>query len=85
VISSLFNSVSGEVINENVLPYVFFQRGANPSGSKTDLTQMVEAYEKQLILQTLKDQDMSFSKAAKVLNIHRSTIYKKAEKYGIEI
>jgi PAS domain S-box-containing protein len=84
-ISSLFNSVSGEVINENALPYVFFQNSIKTPESKTDLVQMVEAYEKKLIIETLKDFNMNFSKAAKAMNIHRSTIYKKAEKYGIEI
>lgn len=85
VISSLFNGVSGEVINESTLPYIFFENGTNTLGDKTDLVQMVESYERNLILKTLNDNDRSFSKAAKALNIHRSTIYKKAEKYGIEI
>lgn len=85
VISSLFNNVSGEVINEKDLPYVFFQSGYDKSSRKTDLAQMVELYEKQLIQQALEENNMNYSKASKALNIHRSTIYKKAEKYGIDL
>lgn len=53
-----------------------------PSG--TDLKALNEANEKELITETLRKVKYNKSKAAKLLNIDRTTLYNKMEKYQIE-
>lgn len=55
---------------------------AKPSG--TDLKAVNEINEKQLIAETLIKVKYNKSKAAKLLNIDRKTLYAKMERYGIE-
>lgn len=50
----------------------------------TDLKALQESKERELILQTLKETRHNKSKAAKLLNIDRSTLYAKMLKYNIE-
>lgn len=45
------------------------------------LREAVEAYEKQVVLQTIKDCGGSVSKAADRLQLHKSVLYRKLEKY----
>ena len=53
-----------------------------PSG--TDLKAINEATEKELITETLRKVKYNKSQAAKLLNIDRTTLYNKMEKYQIE-
>lgn len=55
-----------------------------PKPSGTDLKALNEANEKELITETLKKVKYNKSKAAKLLNIDRTTLYSKIEKYQIE-
>ena len=53
---------------------------------KTTLTTTslnLEAHERMVIQQALKEQQGNVSAAAKVLGINRSTLYQKMKKYGI--
>ncbi len=50
----------------------------------TDLKSHSEAYERVLIMEVLKKVKYNKSKAAKILNIDRKTLYNKMEKYDIE-
>jgi two-component system response regulator HydG len=50
----------------------------------TDLKALQESKERELILQTLKETKHNKSKTAKLLNIDRSTLYAKMQKYNIE-
>lgn len=52
--------------------------------SGTDLKAVNESNEKQLIAETLVKVKYNKSKAAKLLNIDRKTLYAKMERYGIE-
>ncbi|MEE1946870.1 sigma-54 dependent transcriptional regulator [Pedobacter sp. KR3-3] len=52
--------------------------------SGTDLKAVNEQNEKQLITETLQKVRFNKSKAAKLLNIDRKTLYSKMERYGIE-
>lgn len=47
--------------------------------------EMVENYEKSLILDVLRKYDWKCSKAAAVMGIHKSLLYKKIRKYEIEL
>ncbi|HMG94489.1 MAG TPA: sigma-54 dependent transcriptional regulator, partial [Chryseolinea sp.] len=49
-----------------------------------DLKALQESQEKEMILKTLKEVRYNKSKAARILNIDRKTLYLKIEKYGIE-
>lgn len=55
-----------------------------PKPSGTDLKALNEANEKELITETLRKVKYNKSKAAKLLNIDRTTLYSKMEKYQIE-
>jgi two-component system response regulator HydG len=49
-----------------------------------DLKILQEAQEKEMIVKTLQEVRYNKSKAARILNIDRKTLYLKMEKYGIE-
>jgi two-component system, NtrC family, response regulator HydG len=49
-----------------------------------DLKVLQEAQEKEMIVKTLQEVRFNKSKAARILNIDRKTLYLKMEKYGIE-
>lgn len=49
-----------------------------------DLKALQESKEKEMIIKTLKEVRYNKSKAARILNIDRKTLYLKIEKYGIE-
>ena len=49
-----------------------------------DLKALQETQEKEMIIKTLQEVRFNKSKAARILNIDRKTLYLKIEKYGIE-
>jgi two-component system response regulator HydG len=51
---------------------------------ETDLKAQNEVNEKKLIQKTLQDVNYNKSKAAKLLNIDRKTLYSKMERYGLD-
>jgi len=61
------------------LPQFLFQR---PLPAQEFIT--LQDYEKNLILKTLQENNWNKHKAAKILNINRSTLYGKMKRYGLE-
>lgn len=55
------------------------------SDSNCSIHKMVENYEKNLIIDVLKKYNWKCSKAAEVMGIHKSLLYKKIKKYEIEL
>ncbi len=55
-----------------------------PSDDNPDLRLHSEAHERKLIMDVLQKAKYNKSKAAKMLNIDRKTLYNKMDKYGIE-
>lgn len=55
------------------------------SDSNCSIHKMVENYEKSLIIDVLKKYNWKCSKAAEVMGIHKSLLYKKIKKYEIEL
>ena len=64
------------------------KESSNPIGRKGepiyDLKLLQEAQEREMIMKTLQEVRYNKSKAARILNIDRKTLYLKMEKYGIE-
>lgn len=62
-------------------------RNSNGNGKKEtvyDLKALQEIQEREMIIKTLQEVRFNKSKAARILNIDRKTLYLKMEKYGIE-
>jgi two-component system response regulator HydG len=85
VIKRMVLLTADEIASEQSLPeemMLSIGRGPKPSGS--DLKAINEVNEKSLIQETLVKVKYNKSKAAKVLNIDRKTLYSKMERYEIE-
>jgi two-component system response regulator HydG len=54
------------------------------AGPVYDLKALQEVQEREMIMKTLQEVRYNKSKAARILNIDRKTLYLKMEKYGIE-
>jgi two-component system response regulator HydG len=82
----------GQVIKPDVLPQEITQLSNQQNGDiskKTvnnhDLKEATEITEKEVIIDALKKTKYNKSKAAKILNIDRKTLYNKIKQYEIEI
>lgn len=60
------------------------QSKGKPAAPIYDLKALQEVQEREMIMRTLKEARYNKSKAARILNIDRKTLYLKMEKYGIE-
>jgi two-component system response regulator HydG len=81
----------GTVIGTGALPDEMIREASKPvretemrDDSRYDLKALQEKQERELIIKTLQDVRYNKSKAARLLNIDRKTLYMKMEKYGIE-
>jgi two-component system response regulator HydG len=79
------------VIKVSALPSEMLETVKNPPPKSTgdaapiyDLKALQETQEKEMIIKTLHEVRFNKSKAARILNIDRKTLYLKIEKYGIE-
>jgi two-component system response regulator HydG len=79
------------VIEVNALPSEMVDAVKNPVPVVTDgvhasydLKALQETHERALIVKTLQDVKFNKSKAARILNIDRKTLYLKMERYGLE-
>jgi len=81
---------SGDMIHTDTLPTEMLtainsQKIEKPVNANIyDLKALQETQERELIVKTLSDVKYNKSKAARLLNIDRKTLYLKIEKYGIE-
>jgi len=69
---------------ESLPDEMLFSVTQSPKPLDTDLKLLNEANEKELIQKTLQQVKYNKSKAAKLLNIDRKTLYSKIERYGID-
>lgn len=78
------------VITVKALPSEMLEAIRNPLTTNMattqvyDLKALQESQEKEMIIKTLKEVRYNKSKAARILNIDRKTLYLKIDKYGIE-
>lgn len=78
---------TGPVISDEVLPeemVLGLYTTAEPKTPTRDLKEIQEQQEKELIRKTLIEVRYNKSKAAKLLNIDRKTLYHKIKRYGLE-
>ena len=76
----------GDTIEKNVLPEeMMLDTFNNPNESEFDLKALHGTNEKEIIIRTLKEVKYNKSKAARLLNIDRKTLYLKLAKYNIEV
>jgi two-component system response regulator HydG len=82
---------NGDFIKVSALPTEMLDTVRNPPQKNAadnpqiyDLKALQETQEKEMIIKTLHEVRFNKSKAARILNIDRKTLYLKIEKYGIE-
>lgn len=76
---------AGDTAQLSSLPEEMSLQTQKPASTPaSDLRSVTEMHEKELIVETLKKVKYNKSKAAKLLNIDRTTLYNKIEKYQIE-
>ena len=68
------------ILSENTLPKEFFGEGINSQGDSSNLAEV----EKNHILKILKSTDGNKTKAAGILGIGLTTLYRKLQTYGLE-
>jgi len=73
-----------EITSSNLPQEMILSVQPEPTHLHTDLKVLQETNEKELILKTLEEAKYNKSKAAKMLNIDRTTLYYKLAKYKIE-
>ncbi|MBS9524890.1 sigma-54-dependent Fis family transcriptional regulator [Litoribacter ruber] len=73
------------LVEKEVLPIQLLlpENSTQETGAAKDLKSSFEEKEKSLIIQTLEEVKFNKSKAAKILNMDRKTLYNKIEKYNI--
>ncbi len=72
---------TGEYIETNVLPKELFEE--NKKAERVNFSK--DAYEKEQILRALKEANFNKSKAAKLLQITRKTLYNKISHYNLDL
>ena len=87
VVQSAYAISTENIIDINDIPARMLQQekpAINLDKNKKSLGQMVEDYEKEVILELLKKHKGNCLEAAKEAGIHKSNFYRKLQKYGIK-
>ena len=84
VLERVLASLEGKTIHPHDLPYYLYQK-ASPNGEEkqTSLRRSMNNAEKKAILDALKSTEYNKTRAADLLGIHRTLLYKKMKKYNI--
>ena len=85
---NVLSRVSCQLERNTIMPYdlpLFMRKGREISGGaqETSLGSVIDAAEKQVIIEALKSAGNNKTAAAAQLGIHRTHLYKKMKKYGI--
>jgi PAS domain S-box-containing protein len=87
VLERAISSVEGDIIRPDDLPF-YLHRSQKKKGRQTNIGTLKQAQamaEKEAITMALRKTNYNKAQAAKILGIHRTLLYKKASKYGIEL
>jgi len=82
IIEHAFVLCPSGILLKKHLPFVFQEKKSEPS---TDLACSVAQFETEVIIKVLKKNNWSRLKTAKELGIHKTTLFKKIKKYGIQL
>ena len=79
-----------DLIRHEDLPYTFTQKvkpvdSSRPLADPHDLPSTIEDMERKLIISALQKYNYNATDVAKALKIGRTTLYRKAEAYGISL
>ena len=88
VVQSAYAISTENIIDINDIPARMLQQekpAINLDKNKKSLGQMVDDYEKEVILELLKKHKGNCLEAAKEAGIHKSNFYRKLQKYGIKL
>ena len=78
------DTVTAAALPPEMLENIRIQETREKTAGVYDLKALQEVHEKEMILKTLREVRYNKSKAARILNIDRKTLYLKMDKYGIE-
>ncbi|UMZ72625.1 sigma 54-interacting transcriptional regulator [Natranaerofaba carboxydovora] len=86
VLERAINIMDGIVVNLEDLPmYIQEYSYKNNANDTSNLNKTLQTSEKSTIIKALKAAGNNKKKAAKILNIHRTTLYRKIDKYNISV
>jgi two-component system response regulator HydG len=84
VLLSTEDKISLNTIPGEMLESIRAMQSKEKTTGVYDLKALQEVQEREMILKTLQEVRYNKSKAARILNIDRKTLYLKMDKYGIE-
>lgn len=82
VIERAYNFVDGNTIKTNNLPKKILHN--DKKSSKSSLNKILNEFEKEVILDTLKNHNGNKTRAANVLGISRASLYQKLKKHNVQ-
>jgi PAS domain S-box-containing protein len=86
VLERVLSTLEGNTIQLNDLPfYIYRSQRDLPHTSQTSLKEVQARTEREAIRFALKESGYNKAKAAKLLGIHRTLLYKKMKKYGLSL
>jgi transcriptional regulator with PAS, ATPase and Fis domain len=86
VLERSVSALEGKTIRTTDLPF-YVPRGTRPTDPRqpTSLREMQARAEREAIWAALKEADFQKARAARILGIHRTLLYKKMRKYGLPL
>ncbi len=86
VLERVISALETDTIHLQNLPfYIYGSHKKSPSGNPSSLKEVSAKTEKEAIRYALKETDNNKAKAAKILGIHRTLLYKKMKKYRLPL
>ncbi len=86
VLERVISAMEGNTIHLQNLPfYVYGSRRKSPKSNSSSLKEVSAKTEKEAIRFALKETNNNKARAAKILGIHRTLLYKKMNKYNISL
>jgi PAS domain S-box-containing protein len=86
VLERVISALEGDTIHLQNLPfYIYGGRKKSPNGNPSSLKEVYAKTEKEAIRYALKETNNNKARAAKMLGIHRTLLYKKMKKYKLPL